>query len=113
MALLLLLLFLGLMLFFIIKFSVIITAMTAIVLGSITATVLVIVWLTTSRSLKKTGNDRYSGQMTYQQVKSDLSQISEDLNGIRSQLQDIAPQLHDMEFFKYARREDSANRKTS
>lgn len=113
MALLLLLLFLGLMLFFIIKFSVFITAMAAIILGSITVTVLVTVWLTTSRSLKKTGNDRNSGQAAYEQVKSDLSQISEDLNGIRSQLQETAPRLHDMEFLKYARREDSAQRKTS
>lgn len=107
MALLLLLLFLGLMLFFIIKFSVIITAMAAIVLGSITVTVLAIVWLTTSRSLNRTGKYRYSGQMTCQQIQSDLSQISEDLNGIRWQLQDIAPRLRDMEFLKYARREDA------
>ncbi|MDE0185550.1 MAG: hypothetical protein OXP71_08840 [Candidatus Poribacteria bacterium] len=107
MALLLLLLFLGLTFFFVIKFSVIITAVAAIILGSITVTVLAIVWLATSRSLNRTGKYRYTGQMTYQQIQSDLSQISEDLNGIRWQLQDIAPQLHDMEFLKYARREDT------
>lgn len=107
MALLLLLLFLGLMLFFIIKFAAIITAMVAIVLGGITITVLVIVWSQTSRSLKKIGYYRYSERMTYQQVKSDLNQISEDLNHIRSQLQETAPRLHEMEFLKYARRENN------
>ncbi len=107
MALLLLLLFLGLTFFFVIKFSVIITAVAAIILGSITVTVLAIVWLATSRSLNRTGKYRYTGQVTYQQIQSDLSQISEDLNGIRWQLQDIAPRLHDMEFLKYARREDT------
>ena len=113
MALLLLLLFLGLMFFFITKFTVVITAMAAVFLGSITVTVLVIVWLTTSRSLKKTGYNQYGAHQSYQKVKSDLGQISEDLNGIRSQLQEVGPRIQEMEFLKYARRDDGAQRKTS
>ena len=113
MALLLLLLFLGLILFFIINAAAIITAMIAIVLGGLTITVLVTVWVQTCRSLKNSGYNQYSAHQSYQKVKSDLGQISEDLNGMRSQLQEAGPRIQEMEFLKYARRDDGAQRKTS
>jgi len=110
---LLLLIFLGLMLFFIIKFITVVTAIVAIVVGGTTVTVLACVWIGTSYSLKKSGYHPRNAQQTYHRVESDLNQIAEDLTEIRLQLDDVAPYLRDMEFLKYARQNRKARKKKS
>lgn len=110
---LLLLIFLGLMLFFIIKFITVVTAIVAIVVGGTTVTVLACVWLGTSYYLKKSGYHPGKSQQTYHQVESDLNQVAEDLTEIRLQLDDVAPYLRDMEFLRYARQNRKGKKKKS
>ena len=100
---LLLLIFLGLVFFFVMMFGAMITAVVAIIVGVTTVTILASVWLGTSYYLKKSGNKPKTAQETYRQVDSDLKQIVRDLQEIRSELDDAEPRLRNMEFLKYAR----------
>lgn len=100
---LLLLIFLGLVFFFVTMFGAMITAIVAIIVGVTTITILASVWLGTSYYLKESGNKPKIAQETYRQVDSDLKQIVSDLQEIRSELDDAEPRLRNMEFLKYAR----------
>ena len=100
---LLLLIFLGLVFFFIIKFTVAVAAIVAIVAGTTTITILVCVWLSTSYYLKASGYKPNNAQETYHQVDSDLKQIVGDLREIRFDLEEAEPYLRDVEFLRYAR----------
>lgn len=101
---LLLLIFLALAFFLIVKFTTaIIVSVVAIVIGTTTVTIIAYVWLGTSYYLKKLGYAEDTAQQTYHQVDSDLNQIVRDLQEIRLQLDDVAPYLRDMEFLRYAR----------
>ena len=100
---LLLLIFLGLMFFFVIKYTVAFIAILAIVAGTTTITILACVWVGTSYHLRGSGYKSNKAQETYRQVDSDLQQIVEDLREVRSDLEDAEPFLRDVEFLKYAR----------
>ena len=100
---LLLLIFLGVVFFFVTMFGAMFTAIVAIIVGVTTITILASVWLGTLYYLKESGNKPKTAQETYRQVDSDLKQIVRDLQEIRSELGDAEPRLRDMEFLKYAR----------
>ena len=99
----LLLIFIGLVFFFVIKFTAAVTAIIAVVAGTTTITILACVWVATSYYLKKSGYDPKTAQETYNQVNSDLKQMAGDLQEIRSQLEMAESHLRNMEFLKYAR----------
>ena len=99
----LLLIFIGLVFFFVIKFTAAVTAIIAVVAGTTTITILACVWVATSYYLKKSGYDPKTAQETYNQVDSDLKQMVGDLQEIRSQLEMAESHLQNMEFLKYAR----------
>ena len=99
----LLLIFIGLVFFFVIKFTAAVTAIIAVVMGTTTVTILACVWVSTVYYLKKSGYKPETAQQTYRQVDSDLKRIVEDLQGIHSQLEEAEPHLRNMEFLKYAR----------
>ena len=99
----LLLIFIGLVFFFIIKFTAAATAIIAVVMGTTTVTILACVWVSTSYYLKKSGYKPKTAQQTYRQVDSDLEQIVEDLQDLHSQLEEAEPHLRNMEFLKYTR----------
>ena len=99
----LLLIFLGLVFFFIFKFTAAFVAIIAIVMGTTTVTILACVWVSTSYYLKKSGYEPKTAQETYYQVDSDLKQMVGDLQEIHSQLEDAEPHLRDLEYLKYAR----------
>ena len=109
MSVLLLLIFLGLVFFFIIKFTVAVTAVVAIVIGTTTITILACVWLGTSYYLRSLGYRPNSAQQTYRQVNSDLQQIVGDLREIRFELEEVEPYLQDVEFLRYARQKGKVN----
>ncbi len=104
----LLLIVLGLVFFLIVKFTVAVTAIVAIVAGTTTITTLACVWLGTSYHLKASGYKPGKAQETYSQVDSDLKQIVGDLQEIRSELEEAEPYLRDVEFLKYARQNPKA-----
>ena len=101
---LLLLLLIGVGLFFTVKYMAVIATVTAIIISGITVITLASVWMGTTYCLQKLGHYPRKAKQAYQQVESDLNQIAGDLTEIRSQLDDIAPYLRDMEFLNYARR---------
>ena len=105
---LLLLLLIGLALFFIIKYIAVITTVAAIIISGITVIALISTWLGTSYCLQKTGYHPRNAKQAYHQIESDLNQIAGDLTEMRLQLDGVAPYLRDMEFLRYARQ----NRKT-
>lgn len=100
---LLLLLLIGIGLFFIVKYIAVIATVTAIIISGITVITLASVWMGTSYCLQKIGYHSRETKQTYHQVESDLNQIAGDLTELRLQLDDIAPYLRDMEFLRYAR----------
>lgn len=99
---LLLLLLIGVGLFFIVKYIAVIATATAIIISGITVITLASVWMGTSYSLQKLGYHPRNAKQAYRQVESDLNQIAADLTEIRLQLDDIAPYMRDMEFLRYA-----------
>ena len=99
----LLLIFIGLVFFFVIKFTAAVTAIIAVIMGTTTVTILACVWVSTAYYLKKSGYEPKAAQQTYRQVDSDLEQIVEDLQYLHSQLEEAEPHLRNMEFLKYAR----------
>lgn len=99
----LLLIFLGLAFFFVIKFTTAVTTIVAVVMGTTTITILACVWVPTSYYLKKSRYAPKTAQETYRQVDSDLKQMVGELQEIRSQLEDAEPHLRNMEYLKYAR----------
>ena len=103
MSILLLLIFLGLVFFFVIKFTAAVTAIVAIVAGTTTITTLVCVWLGTSYYLRSSGYKPNKAQQTYRQMDSDLNQMVGDLREIRFELEEAEPYLRDVEFLRYAR----------
>ena len=108
MSMLLLLIFIGLMFFFVIKFTAAVTAIVAVVMGTTTVTILACVWVSTSYYLKKSGYKPKTAQQTYRQVDSDLKQVVADFQEIRSQLEAAEPHLRNMEFLKYTRQNRKA-----
>lgn len=100
---LLLLLLIGVGLFFIIKYIAVIATVTAIVISGITVITLASVWMGTSYCLQKSDYRPRNAKQAYQQVETGLNQITGDLAEIRLQLDDVAPYLRDMEFLRYAR----------
>ena len=105
---LLLLIFLGLVFFLLVKFTAAVTTIVAIVAGTTTITILACVWLATSYYLRISGYKPDKAQGTYRQVDSDLNQIIGDLQEIRFELEEVEPYLRDVEFLRFARQ----NRKT-
>ena len=101
---LLLLLLIGVGLFFIVKYMAVIATVTAIIISGITVITLASVWMGTSYCLQKSGYRPRNSKQAYHQVESGLNQIAGDLTEIRLQLNDVAPYLRDMEFLRYARR---------
>ena len=99
----LLLIFIGLVFFVVIKFTAAVTAIIAVVMGTTTVTILVCVWVSTSYYLKKSGYAPKTAQETYRQVDSGLKQMVEDMQEIRSELEAAESHLRNMEFLKYAR----------
>ena len=99
----LLLIFLGLVFFFVFKFTAAFIAIVAIVAGTTTITILACVWLGTSYYLRMFGYKPNRGQQSYRQVDADLEQIVEGLQDLHSQLEEAEPHLRNMEFLKYAR----------
>ena len=61
----------------------------AIVMCTVTFTVLVSIWLGTSYSLRKSGYHSNQAKETYDQLRSDLGRISQDLEGIREHIADL------------------------
>ena len=108
MSVLLLLIFVGLVFFFVIKFTAAVTAIVAVVMGTTTVTILACVWVSTSYYLKKSGYKPKTAQQTYRQVDSDLKQVVADLQEIHSQLEEAEPHLRNMEFLKYTRQNRKA-----
>ena len=100
---LLLLIFLGLVFFFIIKFTAAVAAIIAIIAGTTTITVLACVWLGTSYHLKASGYKQNNPQETYRQLDSSLKQIVADLQEMRFELEEAESYLRDVEFLRYAR----------
>ncbi len=113
MGLLLLLIFLGLMLFFIVEFVAVITAVVAIVAGGTMLIVLVSVWLCTSYFLRKSGYEPGGARNAYRQVESDLDGVIADLQEVRFELDEVAPLLQDLEFIRYARQDRRTGKKSS
>ena len=105
---LLLLIFLGLVFFLIVKFTAAVVAIVAIVAGTTTITVLACVWLGTSYYLRVSGYKPNTAQEIYNQVDSDLKQIVGDLQEIRFELAEAEPYLRDVEFLRYARQNPKA-----
>ena len=103
MSVLVLLVFLGLVFFFVIKFAVAFTVIVAIVAGTTTITTLACVWLGTLYYLRMSGYKSNKAETTYQQVDSDLQQMVGDLREIRFELEETEPYLRDVEFLRYAR----------
>ncbi len=103
MLILLLLFFLSLVFFFVIKFATMVTAMVAVAVSVTTISILACVWVGTSYYLKEQeGYKPKTARKSYHQVDSGLKEISEDLQEIRSQLAEVEPHLRDLEFLKYA-----------
>lgn len=98
-----LLIFLVLAFFLIFKFTVAMTAVVAIVMGTTTITTLACVWLGTSYYLRASGYDPNSAEQTYRRVDSNLNQIVGDLQELRFELEEVEPYLRDVEFLRYAR----------
>ncbi len=109
MGMLLLLIFIGLAFFFVIKFTIAVTAVVAIIVGTTTITTLACVWLGTSYYLRASGYKPDKAEKTYQQVDSDLKQIVEDLQEIRFELAEAEPYLRDVEFLRYARQDSKTD----
>lgn len=109
MGMLLLLIFIGLVFFFVIKFTIALTAVVAIIVGTTTITTLVCVWLGTSYYLRASGYKSDKAEKTYYQVDSDLKQIVGDLQEIRFELEEAEPYLRDVEFLRYARQNSKAD----
>ena len=86
---------LGILIFFKVVPLPIFVVIVAIVMGSITLTVLISVWLGTSYSLRKRGHHTHQAGATYNQLKSDLQRISTDLEEIRAQIADLTIINHD------------------
>lgn len=99
----LLLIVIGLMFFFVIKFTTAVTAIIAVVMGTTAVTILACVWLGTSYCLKTFGYKSNRSQQIYRQVDVDLKQIVTDLQEIHSQLEEVEPHLRNLEYLKYAR----------
>ncbi len=108
----LLLIFIGLVFFFVIKFTAAVTAIVAVVMGTTTVTILACVWVATAYYLKKSGYAPKTAQETYRQVDSDLEQIVGDLQEIHSQLEEAEPHLRNMEFLKYTRQNRNGENKS-
>ena len=108
---LLLLIFLGLVFFFVVKFATVVTTMVAIVVGVTTISIFASIWLGTSYYLKQVGYEPKTAQQAYHQVDSDLKQIVGDLQEIRSQLEDAEPHLRNVEFLRYARQNSKGEEK--
>lgn len=105
---LLLLIFLAVMFFLIVKFTSAVTAILAIVVGTTTITILACIWVGTSYHLRASGYKPNKAQETYNQVDSDLKQIAGDLQEIRFELGETEPYLRDVEFLRYARQNPKA-----
>ncbi len=106
---LLLLIFLGLVFFLIVKFTAAVVTIVAIVAGATTITVLACVWLGTSYYLRVSGYKSNTAQETYSLVNSDLKQIVGDLQEIRFELAEAEPYLREVEFLRYARENAKAD----
>ncbi len=92
---------------------VVVLALVFIMMGSIAVTTLVVVWIATSRSLKKRGYHRKKGQETYEQVKSSLQGVAANLSELHSQLEGVEPFLLEREFLKYARQNRTTGKQSS
>ena len=112
MSVLLLLIFVGLVFFFVIKFTAAVTAIVAVIMGTTTVTILACVWVATAYYLKKSGYESKTAQQTYRQVDSDLKQMVGDLQEIHSQLEEAEPHLRNMEFLKYTRQNRNGENKS-
>lgn len=88
------------------RFIFFLTGVSLIVMGSITLTTLVTVKMVISRLLRKIGYHPNNSRKVYQQIQSDLKQTAADLTDIRIQLDEVEPYIRDMEFLKYAERND-------
>ena len=100
---LLLLIFLGLVFFFVVQFATVVTTMVAIVVTVTTVSILVSVWLGTSYYLKASGYEPKIAQQTYPQVDLDLKKIVGNLQEICSQLEETELHLQNLEYLKHAR----------
>ena len=85
----------GILIFFKVASLPIFAIIVAIVMGSITLIVLISVWLGTLYSLRKRGHHNNQAGATYNQLKSDLQRICTDLEEIRAQIADLTIMNHD------------------
>lgn len=113
MGLLFILIFIGVMLIFTVKFLAMITAIVAIGAVGITLLVLMCVWFGTSYSLKKSGYEPDGARKAYRQVDLDVARVAADLQEVRAELDEVAPLLLDLEFLRYARASRKSEKKSS
>ncbi len=76
--------------------------LTLIIMGSLTLTILGIVYLSTKNALKKRGYHPNITQQTYQQLQTDLNKVADNLSDIQYELDEIRPEILQLEFLKYA-----------
>lgn len=84
------------------NFATFAVVLTLIIMGSITFTILGVVYLSTKNALRKHGFHPNISQQTYQQLQTDLSKVTDDLSDIQYQLDAIRPDIQQLEFLKYA-----------
>lgn len=84
------------------NFATFAVVLTLIIMGSITFTILGVVYLSTKNALKKRGFHSHISQQTYQQLQTDLNKVTDDLSDIQYQLDAIRPDIQQLEFLKYA-----------
>ena len=84
------------------NFATFAVVLTLIIMGSITFTILGVVYLSTKNALKKRGFHPNISQQTYQQLQTDLSKVTDDLSDIQYELDEIRPDIQQLEFLKYA-----------
>ena len=84
------------------NFATFAVVLTLIIMGSITFTILGVVYLSTKNALKKRGYHPNISQQTYQQLQTDLSKVTDDLSDIQYELDEIRPDIQQLEFLKYA-----------
>lgn len=84
------------------NFATFAVVLTLIIMGSITFTILGVVYLSTKNALRKRGFHPNISQQTYQQLQTDLSKVTDDLSDIQYELDEIRPDIQQLEFLKYA-----------
>lgn len=84
------------------NFATFAVVLTLIIMGSITFTILGVVYLSTKNALKKRGFHPNISQQTYQQLQTDLNKVTDDLSDIQYELDAIRPDIQQLEFLKYA-----------